>query len=63
MAPIPPSIIERAPSAELRHDQRDDDSLLPYEVLDPILHGYVEDDLGRDQLVLRGFLDRGRSIA
>jgi NAD+ synthase (glutamine-hydrolysing) len=55
MAPIPPSIIERAPSAELRHDQRDDDSLPPYEVLDPILHGYVEDDLGRDQLILRGF--------
>jgi NAD+ synthase (glutamine-hydrolysing) len=54
-APIPPSIIERAPSAELRHDQRDDDSLPPYEILDPILEGYVADDLGRDQLVLRGF--------
>jgi NAD+ synthase (glutamine-hydrolysing) len=53
--PIPASIIDRAPSAELRHDQRDDDSLPPYDVLDPILEGYVADDLGRDQLVLRGF--------
>jgi NAD+ synthase (glutamine-hydrolysing) len=54
-APIPQSIIDRAPSAELRHDQRDDDSLPPYGVLDPILEGYVADDLGRDQLILRGF--------
>jgi NAD+ synthase (glutamine-hydrolysing) len=54
-APIPQSIIDRAPSAELRHEQRDDDSLPPYEVLDPILEGYVADDLGRDQLILRGF--------
>ena len=36
-APIPASIIERAPSAELRHDQRDEDSLPPYELLDRIL--------------------------
>ncbi len=54
-APIPPSIIERAPSAELRPDQRDQDSLPPYDVLDPILDGYIEDDLGHDALVLRGF--------
>jgi NAD+ synthase (glutamine-hydrolysing) len=54
-APIPPSIIDRAPSAELRDGQRDDDSLPPYEVLDPILEGYIADDLGRDQLVLKGF--------
>ncbi|MGI8427779.1 MAG: NAD+ synthase [Solirubrobacteraceae bacterium] len=53
--PIPPSIIERVPSAELRPDQRDDDSLPPYDVLDPILDGYIEDDLGRDALVLRGY--------
>jgi NAD+ synthase (glutamine-hydrolysing) len=53
--PIPQSIIDRAPSAELRPDQRDADSLPPYEVLDPILDGYVEDDLGRDQLVQKGF--------
>jgi len=52
---IPASIIERAPSAELRPDQRDEDSLPPYAVLDPILDAYVEDDLGREQLVLRGF--------
>jgi len=52
---IPTSIIERAPSAELRPDQRDEDSLPPYAVLDPILDAYVEDDLGREQLLLRGF--------
>ena len=52
---IPVSIIDRAPSAELRHDQRDDDSLPPYSVLDPILDGYIENDLGREQLILRGF--------
>jgi NAD+ synthase (glutamine-hydrolysing) len=52
---IPRSIIERAPSAELRPDQRDEDSLPPYAVLDPILDAYVEDDLGREQLLLRGF--------
>jgi len=52
---IPRSIIDRAPSAELRPDQRDEDSLPPYAVLDPILDAYVEDDLGREQLLLRGF--------
>ncbi len=54
-AVIPESIIERAPSAELRPDQRDDDSLPPTTVLDPILDGYIEDDLGREALVLRGY--------
>jgi NAD+ synthase (glutamine-hydrolysing) len=53
--PMPDSVIDRAPSAELRHDQRDDDLLPPYEILDPILEGYIADDLGRDELVLRGF--------
>jgi NAD+ synthase (glutamine-hydrolysing) len=53
-APIPPSIIERAPSAELRADQRDEDSLPPYELLDRILHGYVELHLGREQLIAQG---------
>jgi NAD+ synthase (glutamine-hydrolysing) len=53
--PIPTSIIDRAPSAELRADQRDEDSLPPYSVLDPILDGYIENDLGREQLILRGF--------
>jgi NAD+ synthase (glutamine-hydrolysing) len=52
---IPRSILERAPSAELRPDQRDEDSLPPYAVLDPILDAYVEEDLGREQLLLRGF--------
>jgi len=53
-SPVPASIVERAPSAELRPDQRDDDSLPAYAVLDAILEGYVEHDLGRDQLVARG---------
>jgi NAD+ synthase (glutamine-hydrolysing) len=48
------SIVTRAPSAELRADQRDEDSLPPYEVLDRILEGYVEEDLGREQLIARG---------
>jgi NAD+ synthase (glutamine-hydrolysing) len=52
--PIPDSILTRPPSAELRPDQRDDDSLPPYEVLDAILFGYVEADLGREQLIARG---------
>jgi NAD+ synthase (glutamine-hydrolysing) len=53
-APIPPSIIARAPSAELRHDQRDEDSLPPYELLDRILAGYIELDKGREQLIAEG---------
>jgi NAD+ synthase (glutamine-hydrolysing) len=53
-SPIPSSIIERAPSAELRHDQRDEDSLPPYELLDRILHGYVELHQGREQLIALG---------
>ncbi|MGH2904050.1 MAG: NAD(+) synthase, partial [Solirubrobacteraceae bacterium] len=53
-APIPPSIIERAPSAELRHDQRDEDSLPPYELLDRILSGYIELDQGRERLIAEG---------
>ena len=53
-APIPASIIERAPSAELRPDQRDQDSLPPYELLDQILYGYIELDQGREQLIGQG---------
>jgi NAD+ synthase (glutamine-hydrolysing) len=53
-APIPPSIIARAPSAELRHDQRDEDSLPPYELLDRILYGYIELNQGREQLIAGG---------
>jgi NAD+ synthase (glutamine-hydrolysing) len=48
--PIPQSILDRAPSAELRPDQRDEDSLPPYDVLDPILQAYVEQDVGREAL-------------
>ena len=52
--PIPSSVIERAPSAELRENQRDDQSLPPYETLDAILRGYVEEDLSREDLLARG---------
>ena len=52
--PIPAGILERAPSAELRHDQRDEDSLPPYERLDPILEQYIELDAGREQLIAQG---------
>jgi NAD+ synthase (glutamine-hydrolysing) len=51
---IPTAILDRAPSAELRPDQRDEDSLPPYAVLDPILDAYVEQDLGREQILARG---------
>jgi NAD+ synthase (glutamine-hydrolysing) len=47
---IPATTIERAPSAELREDQRDDQSLPPYEVLDPLLESYVELDRSREEL-------------
>ncbi len=52
---IPVSIIERAPSAELRPDQRDEDSLPPYAALDPVLEAYVELDRTRDELLADGF--------
>src|SRR5213596_1858957 len=52
---IPASIIERAPSAELRPDQRDEDTLPPYAELDRILEGYVEEDRGVNDLIARGF--------
>ena len=48
-------MIERPPSAELRHDQKDTDSLPPYEVLDPILEAFIEEDLSVDQIAARGF--------
>ena len=58
---IPEAVITKPPSAELRPDQRDDQSLPPYEVLDPILEAYVEEDrtageiveLGADEAVVR----------
>ncbi len=51
---VPGSVIERPPSAELRPDQRDEDSLPPYEQLDRVLEGYVERDQGREQLIAQG---------
>ena len=50
---IPRSTIERAPSAELRDDQRDSDSIPEYDVLDPVLEAYVEEDRSREELVAR----------
>jgi NAD+ synthase (glutamine-hydrolysing) len=52
---LPASVLERPPSAELKPGQRDEDTLPAYDVLDPILEAYVEQDQGRDQLVRRGF--------
>jgi NAD+ synthase (glutamine-hydrolysing) len=52
--PIPVEIIDKPPSAELAPGQRDDDRLPPYEVLDEVLDGYVERDLGRDELIAAG---------
>jgi len=52
---IPPSIIERPPSAELRPGQKDTDSLPPYHILDPILENYIENDMGIDGLLAKGF--------
>ena len=54
-SPIPDSVLTRPPSAELRPDQADQDSLPPYDVLDPLLEGYVERDLGAEQLIAEGF--------
>jgi NAD+ synthase (glutamine-hydrolysing) len=53
--PIPDSVLDKPPSAELRPDQRDDQSLPPYEKLDPVLQGYVEGDQTAADLVARGF--------
>jgi NAD+ synthase (glutamine-hydrolysing) len=51
---VPALVLERPPTAELRHEQTDQDSLPPYEVLDPILEGYIEEDLDAAELVHRG---------
>ena len=51
---MPTSVLDRPPSAELRADQLDQDSLPPYDVLDAILAGYVEEDLDAAELVARG---------
>lgn len=52
---IPQSTIDKPPSAELRPDQRDSDSLPAYEVLDPILERYVEGDMGVDGIIADGY--------
>ena len=52
---IPEAVITRPPSAELRPDQKDSDALPPYELLDPILEAYIEDDLGYEDIVAKGF--------
>jgi NAD+ synthase (glutamine-hydrolysing) len=56
--PVPRSIIDRPPSAELRPDQRDADSLPDYDTLDAILEAYIEEDAGREQLALAGLPDQ-----
>jgi NAD+ synthase (glutamine-hydrolysing) len=55
---IPDSVLAKPPSAELRPGQRDDQSLPPYEVLDPILEAYVEQDMTLEELLASG-MDRG----
>ncbi|MEP6871309.1 MAG: NAD+ synthase [Anaerolineaceae bacterium] len=52
---IPETVLTKPPSAELKPGQFDEDSLPPYEILDPILEGYVEDDMTIDEIVARGF--------
>jgi NAD+ synthase (glutamine-hydrolysing) len=52
---IPASVLTKEPSAELRAHQRDVDSLPPYDVLDPILEAYIEDDLTAGELIAAGF--------
>jgi NAD+ synthase (glutamine-hydrolysing) len=52
---VPESVLTKPPSAELRPDQRDDQSLPPYDELDPLLEAYVEQDLTRGELLERGF--------
>lgn len=52
---IPESVITKPPSAELRPDQRDDQSLPPYEELDPLLEAYIEGDANQAELIAQGF--------
>ncbi|MGA2023159.1 MAG: NAD+ synthase [Steroidobacteraceae bacterium] len=54
-AVIPERVIARAPTAELRPDQKDTDSLPPYDVLDPILEAFIEEDLSVEEICARGF--------
>jgi NAD+ synthase (glutamine-hydrolysing) len=52
---IPDSVLQRPPTAELRPDQKDEDSLPPYSMLDPILQAYVEEDKSPDEIIADGF--------
>jgi len=52
---MPSSVLTKEPSAELRPEQKDIDTLPPYEILDPILKAYVEDDMAIDQIIAMGF--------
>jgi len=52
---IPEAVLTKPPSAELRPDQRDDQSLPPYEELDPILRHYIDDDMGVIDIIAKGF--------
>jgi len=52
---IPDSILTKVPSAELKPDQKDEDTLPPYKILDPILKSYIEDDFGFNSIVKKGF--------
>jgi len=52
---IPSAVLTKAPSAELRPNQKDIDTLPPYDILDPILKAYVEDDVTIDQIIAMGF--------
>ena len=51
---IPPSVIKKAPSAELKPDQWDTDTLPPYDLLDPVLTAYVEEDKSIEQIIAQG---------
>ncbi len=52
---IPPRVLQRAPTAELRARQKDTDSLPPYDILDPIIRASIEEDLGADDIIRLGY--------
>ena len=54
-APIPDRVFKKAPTAELRPGQKDQDTLPPYEILDPVIQAYVEEDRGLEEIIALGF--------
>ena len=52
---IPKAVLAKVPSAELRPNQKDEDSLPPYEILDEILHSYIEENRGKEEIIDQGF--------